>query len=179
MRPAAQVDSGGHRSSSAATWAPSRTVASPKGVVALPRASSSRTCFRPAVVELGHPVGERRQPAEGPDRVGPPVPLGVRRAGDQAVGVVDPEPPLLPGARRQRHQPAQAVGAVLATLVEGVGGDAHRVHQADARQQRRPAADQVDLGADHLADQRQAGAVGLLAGHVLGAATAREPARRA
>ena len=60
--------------------------------------------------------------------------------------------------------------AVLAALVEGVGRDAHRVDQADARQQRRAAADQVDLGADHLADEREPGPVGLDTGHVLDAA---------
>ena len=137
--------------------------------MALPRASSSRTCFSPGSSSSETLSENDASPPKARDRVGPAVPLGVRRAGDQAVGVVDPEPALLPGARRQRHQPAQAVGSVLAALVEGVGGDPHRVHQADARQQRRPAADHVDLGTDHLADQRQAGAVGLLAGHVLGA----------
>ena len=100
-----------------------------------------------------------RRPAERRHGVGPPLALGVRRPGDQAVGVVDPEAALLPGPGGQRHQPAQAGGPVLAALVEGVGRDPHRVDEADARQERRAAADQVDVGPDRLAHQRQAGAV--------------------
>ena len=89
----------------------------------------------------------------------PLLALGVRRTRHHAVGVVDPEPALLPGPRGQRHQPAQPAGAVLAALVEGVGRDPHRVDQPDAGQERRAAADQVDVGSDRLADQRQPDAV--------------------
>ena len=165
----------GHRSSSAATRAPRRTVASSKGAARAAARQQLPDLLQARVVELGDPVGERRQPAERLDRAGPPLPLGVRRPRHQAVRVVHPEPALLPGACGQRHQPAQAVRAVLAALVEGVGGDPHRVDETDAREQGRAAADQVRVGADHLADDRQPRPVGLDGGEVLETAAGDRP----
>ena len=118
---------------------PRRTSAS-KG--AAPAAGRQQVADRgqPPGVEVGEAVRERAQPAEAPGGPRPPLPLGVRRPGHDAVGVVDPQPALLPRPRGQRHQPPQPGRAVLAALVEGVRGDPHGVDEADAGQERRTAA---------------------------------------
>ena len=90
---------------------PSRHVASANGAAEPPSASSSRTASGPRRPAPRPGRRTTRSPPKASDRAGPPLALGVRRPGHQAVRVVDPEPALLPGAGGQRHQPAQAVAS--------------------------------------------------------------------
>ena len=95
--------------------------------------------------------------AEVADRVGPPVALGVRRAGDQAVGVVDPEPSLLPcpgapaaSARAGRVEPSsppswKVSGETRIASTRPTLGSSGAPHPTS-----------VDVGSDDLADQSEA-----------------------
>ena len=106
-----------------------------------PRPAARRTVARPQSSSSATRSENERRPPNVPRRVGPPLALRVRRPGHHAVGVVDPEPALLPGAGGERHQAAQPGRAVLAALVEGVRRDPHGVDEADARQDRCAAAE--------------------------------------
>src|SRR3954451_12780860 len=72
----------------------------------------------PPVVEAAEPVAAAAQAAVGLDDLGPLLPLLDVRPGDQAVGVVHPEPALLPGPPPAVHG-GRPLGGLGEVSVEG------------------------------------------------------------
>ena len=153
--------------SPAATRAPCSTTSSPNGSGGGASESNRRVVWRAHASSSAMRSEHERRPPNRASASRALLAQPVRRAGHEAVRVVDPPSPVLPGAGGERHEPAQPARPVLAALVEGVRRDAHGVHEADARQDRCPASEEVDVGADGVPDQREPAAVGLHLGDVV------------
>ena len=131
------------------------------------RASQQRQACRG---QLGEVVGEHVDGARDRHdrRPGPRLGLGERRPHDETVGVVEPRAAVVEAPQRGRARR----GLEAAPACVHVGPDAHAVHVADGVLQRGATAQQERLGAEPVADRREARPVGLGVGEsaeVLGA----------